>query len=71
MSTTSSESLACPVIQPGKLSRRGATAFHAFVLMSFLAASAAPTPLYRVYQQEWDSAPRCSLSSSALTRWPC
>lgn len=53
MSTTSSESLACPVIQPGKLSRRGATAFHAFVLMSFLAASAAPTPLYRVYQQEW------------------
>lgn len=53
MSTISSESLACPVIQPGKLSRRGATAFHAFVLMSFLAASAAPTPLYRVYQQEW------------------
>lgn len=53
MSTTSSDSLACPVIQPGKLSRRGATAFHAFVLMSFLAASAAPTPLYRVYQQEW------------------
>ena len=53
MSTTSSESLACPVIQPGKLSRRSATAFHAFVLMSFLAASAAPTPLYRVYQQEW------------------
>ncbi|MBP6707013.1 MAG: MFS transporter, partial [Achromobacter sp.] len=53
MSTPSSDSLACPVIQPGKLSRRGATAFHAFVLMSFLAASAAPTPLYRVYQQEW------------------
>lgn len=32
-------------------------AFHAFALMTFLAASSAPTPLYRLYQQDWGFSP--------------
>lgn len=34
------------------LSRR-AMAIHAGTLIAFIAASSAPTPLYRLYQQEW------------------
>jgi MFS family permease len=32
-------------------------AFLAFTLLTFLAASSAPTPLYHLYQETWDFSP--------------
>ncbi|CAM5183635.1 hypothetical protein CDEF62S_04653 [Castellaniella defragrans] len=40
-------------MRSGGLSAGGAVVLHAAILMSFLAASSAPTPLYRLYQREW------------------
>src|SRR6478735_2622600 len=37
--------------------RRWALSFHAATLLTFLAASAAPTPLYHVYQETWHFSP--------------
>ena len=42
---------------PGRLSRPLATVLAFTALASFLAASAAPTPLYRVYQQDFGLTP--------------
>lgn len=45
-----------PDSTPG-LSRRAALGLHAATLITFLASSAAPTPLYRVYQENWGFSP--------------
>ncbi len=37
----------------GESSRRRAALFLSAVLITFLAASSAPTPLYRIYQLRW------------------
>ncbi|AOS64198.1 MFS transporter [Actinoalloteichus hymeniacidonis] len=34
-----------------------ATALQAIILITFMAASSAPSPIYRIYQQQWDLAP--------------
>ncbi|WPD74212.1 MFS transporter [Dickeya fangzhongdai] len=36
-----------------RLSSSGAVTLHTTTLIAFLAASSAPTPLYRLYQQQW------------------
>ncbi|MEV7598914.1 MFS transporter [Kitasatospora sp. NPDC089797] len=41
------------VRRPSPLGRRGAFRLHASVLVTLLAASSAPTPLYALYQGEW------------------
>ena len=40
-----------------KLSHNAALYTHTFTLMTFLAASSAPTPLYRLYQQHFHFSP--------------
>lgn len=42
-------------LSPAK--RRWALSFHATTLITFLAASAAPTPLYHLYQESWNFSP--------------
>lgn len=42
-------------LSPAK--RRWALGFHATTLITFLAASAAPTPLYHLYQESWNFSP--------------
>jgi predicted MFS family arabinose efflux permease len=42
-------------LSPAK--RRWALSFHATTLITFLAASAAPTPLYHLYQESWHFSP--------------
>ncbi len=42
-------------LSPAK--RRWALGFHATTLTTFLAASAAPTPLYHLYQESWNFSP--------------
>lgn len=46
-----------PAAEPAAPARHGALLLNATILASFLAASAAPTPLYRVYQQQWGFSP--------------
>ncbi|PHM65153.1 multidrug efflux system protein MdtL [Xenorhabdus stockiae] len=43
----------CPQSHNNRMSYQAATVLHAITLMAFLAASSAPTPLYRIYQHEW------------------
>lgn len=42
---------------PSSLSSRGGLVYLAFVLLSFLAASSVPTPLYHLYQEAWHFSP--------------
>ncbi|MCC8366646.1 MFS transporter [Xenorhabdus sp. PB61.4] len=51
----------CPQSHKNRMSYQAATVLHAITLMAFLAASSAPTPLYRIYQHEW------GFSSTLLT----
>ncbi|WP_340608211.1 MFS transporter [Xenorhabdus bharatensis] len=51
----------CRHSHSSRLSYQAATILHAITLMAFLAASSAPTPLYRIYQHEW------GFSSTLLT----
>ncbi len=43
-----------PVMRPSLAS---VTPFYASTMVAFLAASAAPTPLYRLYHEQWDLSP--------------
>ena len=45
-----------PPLSPG-LSPRATRIYLATILLSFLAASSAPTPLYRLYQEAWSFSP--------------
>ncbi|WP_446469741.1 MFS transporter [Xenorhabdus stockiae] len=51
----------CRQSHNNRMSYQAATVLHAITLMAFLAASSAPTPLYRIYQHEW------GFSSTLLT----
>ena len=50
---------------------RPALLLLASLVVSLLAASAAPTPLYATYAQEWGFTPSPRRSSSACTRSRC
>jgi len=55
--TTSSVSIAVPLARPWQLSQRASFALLASIVLFFLAGSAAPTPLYPVYQAAWGFSP--------------
>ncbi|MFT0545267.1 MFS transporter [Allopusillimonas ginsengisoli] len=48
-------SLAVPTLaQPWRLSRQTSLWLHALILLTFMAASSAPTPLYSLYRESWE-----------------
>jgi MFS family permease len=55
--STSSLSIAVPLARPWHLSQRASFALLASIVLFFLAGSAAPTPLYPVYQAAWGFSP--------------
>src|ERR1700712_596273 len=58
----SADSTASPVrATPRGFTDRSALVYLSFILVSFLAASSAPTPLYHLYQEAW------GFSSATLT----
>src|SRR3546814_2594692 len=44
--------VSCPS-QPWRLSRQSSLWLHALILLTFMAASSAPTPLYSLYRESW------------------
>lgn len=57
----SADSITNPVTASGGFADRSALIYLAFILVSFLAASSVPTPLYHLYQEAW------GFSSGTLT----
>ena len=53
-------------VPPAESRRRVAFAVYALTAMCFMAASSAPTPLYRVYQAEWELTPALMTSVFAV-----
>jgi hypothetical protein len=60
-----------PLTPAGTLSRTTAFYLLASITVSFLAGSAAPTPLYPLYQAKWGFSPVTVTVVSASTRSPC
>src|SRR3546814_15186794 len=44
--------VSCPS-QPWRLSRQSSLWLHALILLTFMAASSAPTPLYSLHRESW------------------
>lgn len=45
--------VASSAVQPWRLSRQTSLWLHALILLTFMAASSAPTPLYSLYRESW------------------
>ena len=57
--------------RPWRLTGRPALYLLASLIVALLAASAAPTPLYAIYQARWHFTPITTTSCSGSTRWRC
>ena len=53
MTPTANPSLPALVQAPGRMSRAAALWLHASILVAYLAASTAPSPLYALYREAW------------------
>ena len=54
-----------------RLSGRPAVFVLASLIVALLASSAAPTPLYAIYQAQWHFTPITTTVVSGCTRWRC